>query len=85
MDIVIHSISVDNILKCKGDDVKKYLSLFNPQVYGSDILFDVAVNFSGDIHISNKQENKNQYILIQLGQQGELKLKNTDYVSIELL
>lgn len=86
MVIVIHTISVDNILKSKGTEgIKKYLSLINPQVFGSDILFDVVIDFAGDVIINNKNENKTEYIRIQLGQQGELKFKTADFESIELM
>ena len=87
MTLVINCITADKLLRCKkgSEELLNYVQLINPQVYESQIFYDVLVALPEDYSITSKFRGKEEYITIKLSKLGDMELNTKDYRDISLI
>lgn len=87
MTLTINSVTADSILRCKKDsqEVLKHIRLVNPQVYDTEILFDVVVDLPDNYSISSKYEGYEDFIVITLSNLGHIELNTKEFRDIIIM
>lgn len=87
MDMYINCITPDSFIRAKkgSEELLQYVELVNPQVYGTQIFYDILVKLPEDYSISSKYKCKDERVVIQLSKLGALELDVKDFRNITLL
>lgn len=87
MDMYINCITPDSFIRAKkgSEELLQYVELVNPQVYGTQIFYDILVKLPEDYSVSSKYNGKDERVVIQLSKLGALELDVKDFRNITLL
>ena len=87
MNCYINCITPDKIMRCKkgSEELLNYIELINPQIYESQIFYDVLIALPEDFSIQTKYRGKDEHVIIKLSKLGDIELDVKDYRDITLL
>ena len=89
MQLIINSVASDKLFSINGNkgsvELAQHLHLYNPQVYGNDIIYDIYIDLSDIFSIENFYKRDQEYVRITLGKLGSIELSNSDYRDMNIL
>lgn len=87
MDMYINCITPDSFIRAKkgSEELLQYVELVNPQIYDTQVFYDVLVKLPEDYKVSSKYRGKDELISIELSKLGSLELDVKDFRNITLL